>query len=80
MEYWLLILACPAMMGLMMWLMMRGGNGSQQSSSASSSTQQADGRDGPERDAEIEALRAELAELRQAQRGDSATDAPTRHT
>jgi len=51
----LAVLACPVGMGLMMWLMMRG-SGKQQN-------------DGPSaQDVEIAGLRAELDQLRAAQR------------
>lgn len=66
MEYLLLIVACGGMMGMMMWMMMRGGNNSQQSSS-----QQATSEQPSERDAELQALRTELDELRQSQQFDS---------
>lgn len=54
--YVVALLACPVGMGLMMWLMMRGRRGDDEQSTA--------------QDTEIQRLRDELDELRQAQRGD----------
>jgi len=65
--YALAFLACPVGMGLMMWLMMRG-NKAQAPQGTPAGT-----------DAEIAALRAELDQLRAAQRDRDAvpTDGPT---
>lgn len=54
--YALALLACPVGMGLMMWMMMRGGSNKQQSVQR------------PEQDAELARMRAELDQLRAAQR------------
>lgn len=51
----LALLACPIGMGLMMWLMMRGQRGPQEPQHG-------------ERDAEVTKLRAEVDQLRAAQR------------
>lgn len=51
MEYWLLALACPVGMGLMMWMMMRG-------QALRCRTPQG------QKDAEIARLRAEVEELK----------------
>jgi hypothetical protein len=59
--YSLAVLACPVGMGLMMWLMMRGNKSHGQARSGS--------------DAEIAALRAQLDQLRAAQRDRDAAPA-----
>jgi len=59
--YPLLLLACPIGMGLMMWVMMRGGSHASRPG------------DSPSSQAELAALRKEIAELRAAQ---SPRDAP----
>lgn len=66
--YALAVLACPVGMGVMMWLMMRPGK------------KQADtGTLSPASEAEVAQLRAELDELRAAQRSAAvSTDTPTR--
>jgi hypothetical protein len=52
-----LMIACPIMMGAMMWLMMRGSNGAEQPSAATQS--------------EVAALRAEVEALRTAANRDT---------
>ncbi len=56
--YALALLACPVGMGLMMWFMMRGGKHSTPAAPAQPSAS----------DAELVALRAEIDQLRAAQR------------
>lgn len=56
--YALAVLACPVGMGVMMWFMMRGGKHSTPAAPAQPSG----------RDAELVALRAEIDQLRAAQR------------
>ncbi len=56
--YSLAILACPVGMGLMMWMMMRGGHAKNSS---------------PTPDTDIARLRAEVDQLRAAQRDSTAT-------
>ncbi len=56
--YALAVLACPVGMGVMMWFMMRGGKQSTPAAPAQPSG----------RDAEFVALRAEIDQLRAAQR------------
>ena len=58
--YLLPILACPIMMGAMMWFMMRGNN-----TTATATPVQPD----PNTQEEIAVLRAEIATLRAAQSG-----------
>lgn len=58
MEYWLLALACPVGMGVMMWMMMRGNAG------GGSSAQ----------DDEVARLRAEVEQLRESQHTGSSVD------
>lgn len=53
--YALAVLACPVGMGVMMWAMMRGGHRPSQGASM--------------HDAELAGLRAEVEQLRNAQRG-----------
>ncbi len=60
----LAVLACPVGMGLMMWMMMRGGKSTNQT---------------PPADAQVTRLRAELDQLKAAQRDRSpqgSSDAP----
>ena len=60
------VLACPVGMGLMMWFMMRG-NSSHSSAPAQGLPQQ------PNADAELAKLRAEVDQLRAAQRDSGST-------
>jgi hypothetical protein len=58
--YVLAVLACPIGMGAMMWFMMRGGTGKQDATDSQDAA----------RDAELTQLRAEVDQLRAAQRDD----------
>lgn len=60
--YALAVLACPVGMGVMMWAMMRGGHRSSHGASTS--------------DVELAELRAEVEQLRDAQRGPTAQVSP----